>query len=124
MVVKRKKIKICLLLLSLIIECCSCNALFGDINKLPKGSLIHSSISPSGDYTVEAFLCDGGATVDYAIRCSVTDSEGKTRNIYWNYHERTVEIDWLDESTVSINGIVLNVETDKYDYRTDANSLR
>lgn len=101
--------------------CNSCNSVFGDINNLPQGSLIDSSISPSGKYTVNAFLCDGGATVDYAIRCSITDSEGKTRNIYWNYHEKTVKIEWLDDNTVSINGIVLNVETDKYDYRVDAN---
>ncbi len=58
--------------------------------------------------------------MDHSVRCSVTDANGNTRNIYWNYRESEADIEWTDDVTVSINGIVLNVEIDKYDYRVDA----
>ena len=109
-----------LILLSAALLFSSCSSPFADIDNLPEGTLINTSVSPDGKYTVRAYLCDGGATVDHAVRCSVTDAEGNTRNIYWNYHESEAEIEWTDDVTVSINGIILNVETGKYDYRVDA----
>ena len=38
-------------------------------------------------------------------------------NIYWNYHEDHAEVEWIDDETVIINGIQLNVLTEIYDFR-------
>ena len=88
--------------------------------KLPEGKLIKSSLSPTQRYRVNAYLADGGATTDFAVRCEVVNEHtGKIRNIYWNYHESDAELLWVDDETISINGIILNVITDMYDFRRE-----
>lgn len=87
-------------------------------NTLPEGTLIAESLSPNGLYQVNAYLCDGGATVDQSIRAEVVNvNNGKTRNIYWQYHAYDARIQWISEEIVVVNGITLNVLTDMYDYR-------
>ena len=90
--VKIKTKKIIIIAISAIVTIIAGLFLFGfllkitsDINYLPKGQYLFSSKSPQGSFTIDVFLCDGGATTDYGIRCSVTDQIGQTRNIYWNY---------------------------------------
>ncbi|WP_062106792.1 DUF5412 family protein [Bacillus niameyensis] len=36
---------------------------------------------------------------------------------YWNYREETANIHWLDHETVEINGHILVIPHDKFDYR-------
>ena len=84
---------------------------------LPKGELLCISVSPSGDRSVGAYLCDGGATVDCAVRCEASGKGLIRRNIYWQYHEPEAVVHWLDNDTVRINGILLDVKTGRYDYR-------
>ena len=91
---------------------------FFDIQRLDGQEVITVSDSPDSSYTVTAYLNNGGATTDYAVLCAVKNNKtGKKRNIYWNYHCSTADIQWLDDKTVSINGIELDVTKDKYDYR-------
>ena len=91
---------------------------FFDIQRLDGQEVITISDSPDSSYTVTAYLNNGGATTDYAVLCAVKNNKtGKERNIYWNYHCSTADIQWLDDKTVSINGIELDVTKDKYDYR-------
>ena len=91
---------------------------FFDIQHLDGQEVITVSDSPDSSYTVTAYLNNGGATTDYAVLCAVKNNNtGKERNIYWNYHCSTADIQWLDDKTVSINGIELDVTKDKYDYR-------
>ena len=91
---------------------------FFDIQRLDGQEVIAVSDSPDSSYTVTAYLNNGGATTDYAVLCAVKNNKtGKERNIYWNYHCSTADIQWLDDKTVSINGIELDVTKDKYDYR-------
>ena len=91
---------------------------FFDIQRLDGQEVITVSDSPDSSYTVTAYLNNGGATTDYAVLCAVKNNKtGKERNIYWNYHCSTADIQWLDDKTVSINGIELDVIKDKYDYR-------
>lgn len=90
------------------------------MDNLPKGDFIESSVSPNKNYTVNAYLFGGNATTDYAIRCEVVyNSSGKTRNIYWNYHEDTVDMKWIDENTIDINNHRINVIDESYDFRDD-----
>ena len=87
---------------------------------LPQGEFMCGVESPNGEYTVNAYLCNGGATVAYAVRGEVVNNEtGKKRNIYWDYKLKTAEIEWINNDVVSINGHVLNIHTDSYDYRYD-----
>ena len=91
---------------------------FYNMDDLPEGDLIYSSTSPSKNYRIDAFRCSGNATTDFSIRCSVYNLETKKqRNIYWAYHQEDVDIKWISESDVNINGMVLNVLTDSYDWR-------
>ena len=87
-------------------------------NRLPEGTFIKSSTSPNGKYKVNAYLADGGATVDFAIRAEVVYLEtGKSRNIYWQYHADSAQMKCLSDDVVEINGMALNVLHDMYDYR-------
>lgn len=93
---------------------------FYDIQRIEGQEVIREVISPDGTYTVTAYLNNGGATTDYAVLCSVkTNGYGKEKNIYWQYHCEDAAIVWINEYTVKINGIELNVSKDTYDYRHD-----
>ena len=93
---------------------------FYDIQRLEGQEIIQEVASPNGTYVVTAYLNNGGATTDYAVLCSVkTNGRNSEKNIYWQYHCSKTDIVWLDEQTVQINGIELNVKKDTYDYRHD-----
>ena len=88
--------------------------------RIPEGgTLIDTVASPRNDYTINVFLHENSLSAD-AIRCeSVNNHNGSTRNIYWNYPEDAAEVKWISEEVVDINGIELNVNKDKYDFRWD-----
>nr|WP_170114350.1 DUF5412 domain-containing protein [Streptohalobacillus salinus] len=92
---------------------------FFDMSSLPTGEFLTEETSPDGNYTLKAYLANGGATTAYAIRGELVfnTSKGQTKNIYWNYRESTAEIEWKDNYTVMINGHTLNVPSEKYDFR-------
>ena len=75
--------------------------------------------SPSGRYLVTVYLNRGGnITVDSAILARVKNTRTRlSKNIYWAYHCRTADIRWLDETTVVINNVTLNIKTNVYDWR-------
>ena len=95
------------------------NFFFFSTKHLPEGDFMTEAISPNGDYTVRAYLSNSGATVAFAVRGEVVyhNKRNKTKNIYWAYREEQAEIIWLDDHTVSINGVELNVKKDVYDWR-------
>jgi Family of unknown function (DUF5412) len=94
---------------------------FFDLDRLEPGELITEETSPDGRYTVQTFLNNGGATVDYAVLGVLTFNKKKreAKNIYWDYHEEEGEVSWIDEETVQINDQVLHVPKDIYDYRRE-----
>ena len=93
---------------------------FYDLQRLKGQEIIREVPSPDGSYTVTAYLNNGGATTDYSVLCSVTfNGQNKEKNIYWQYHCEDAGIVWLDNCTVKINGVELNVKKDTYDYRHD-----
>lgn len=85
---------------------------------------ISTSTSPDKTYTLETYKVNGGATVDYSIKVyktGDTTSFGKTL-IYNKYHEYDAEIEWIDNDTVLINGVALDLSKDEtYDWRNDPN---
>lgn len=94
---------------------------FFDMDRLPKGEYLTEETSPGGEYTVKAYVNDGGATTAHAIRGELIFREkgNKAKNIYWNYREESAELVWKDDHTIVINGHVLDVRKDTYDFRRD-----
>ena len=99
---------------------------FFDMSALPKGELLASYPSPAGTYRMDLYLCNGGATTDYAVRGAIVSTgTGRAKNIYWQYHQTDVGVLWINEETVLISGtvlgeerdVVLNVTKDRYDWR-------
>ena len=81
-------------------------------------TFITSSQSPDGEYILEAYRTEPGATVDFSIK--VYEVTGNTKTlIYDAYHEYEAKIVWIDNTTVSINGKTLDIsQGEKYDWRT------
>ena len=88
-----------------------------NLNSLPEGELVNSYYSPEKSNKINIYLCNGGATTDFAIRGELEKSDGEKKNIYWQYHCNSADVEWISEETVIINGQKLNIYTDVYDYR-------
>lgn len=86
---------------------------------LPAGEFIGRFDSPSGRYSLMTYRTSGDLS-DFAVRGAVKDNKnpnGPPKNIYWEYPCRDAVVDWLDDDTVRIDGKVLNVRHDVYDWR-------
>lgn len=79
--------------------------------------LLADSQSPDGKYYLEAYRTSPGATVDFSVKVYIVNGDDK-KIIYNAYHESEVQIGWIDDSTVSINGKTLDLSLgEKYDWR-------
>lgn len=90
----------------------------------PEGELLTETASPSGDYKVKTYVVRGSATVSNSVRGKVIDhtKKDKEKKIYNAYREEEAVVEWVDDFTVSINGIKLDVRKDSYDWRKDKKS--
>ncbi|MFI3255338.1 MAG: DUF5412 family protein [Eubacteriales bacterium] len=80
--------------------------------------LLSVTESLDGSYSVTIYRNNGGATTSFAILGTLEHANtGEKRNIYWQYQCDEAKVVWIDETTVDINGIVLDVTKDVYDYR-------
>ena len=96
------------------------NWAFYDIQRINGQEYITESTSPNGTYTVTAYLNNGGATTSYAVLGTLKNNEnGKIKNIYWKYRCEKADISWVNDETVKINEIQLNVKKEIYDYRRE-----
>lgn len=97
------------------------NGPLDNMSNLPNGEYLSKSTSPNGTYTIRTYLCNGGATVDYAVRGEliINNKNKKARNIYWEYKINVSEITWDSDDTVIINGHKINLPSGKYDWRVD-----
>ena len=95
------------------------NHFFFSMSHLPTGEFLTEATSPNEDYTVKAYVSRSGATVADAVRGEVINHQkkSKVKNIYWGYRESEAEIVWIDDVTVSINGVDLDVRKEVYDWR-------
>ena len=94
------------------------NWAFFDIQRINGEEYLDESTSPNGTYTVTAYLNNGGATTSYAVLGTLKNNKnGKSKNIYWQYHCEKAEMEWLNDEIIKINGIELNVKNETYDYR-------
>ena len=94
------------------------NWAFFDIQRINGQEYLTESTSPNGTFTVTSYLNNGGATTSYAVLGILKNNEnGKTKNVYWQYRCEKAEMEWLNNETIKINGIELNVKNEIYDYR-------
>ena len=84
---------------------------------LPKGDYIGESTSPDGKYTLKAYLDSPALSSDCVRGELINNTTGKTKNIYWEYREWRADIYWENDNTAVINGTILNVEKEVYDFR-------
>jgi len=88
------------------------------MEKLPVGSFQREYDSPSKKYTINSYICGSGGLPDWAARCEVVNNmNGEVRNIYWDYKIKLIDVKWINDNTVSINGHKINVENEVYDWR-------
>ena len=91
---------------------------FFDLQRINGQEVLQEVPSPSGDDTIIVYLNNGGATTSYAILCTVKDNQtGRERNIYWQDHRDEANVQWVDDDTVIINNVELDVWEDSYDFR-------
>lgn len=126
---KIKKITACLISLVLIVSVVNLgfilkDTFFDNIETLPEGEFLYSSLSPDGENTVSVYKVKmpGG----FAIRGAAVslDSNGKKqeRNIFWQLGSDSAIVGWISNNTVSINDHIVNVSSGMvYDSRNDHN---
>ena len=114
-----KKISFVLVFLFVLVSCDSPSfSSTSGITGLPAGDFLAAYESSSGEYTINIYLCDGGATTDYSIRGELLiNATGFRKNVYWNYHEYDAVVKWVDNETVTINNHTLNIHNEVYDFR-------
>lgn len=106
-----------------------CTIFYNEISKsiinnsdLPKGEFLKESSSKNGIYTIKIYQCNGGATMDFAVRGElIINDTDETKDIYWEYHVKDANVFWEDNDTVTINGKLINLPNGKYDWRSDKN---
>ena len=79
--------------------------------------LLTTTSSPDGKYVLEAYKTEPGATVDFSIKVyQILD--GKKHLVYNGYHESVVNLNWVNNNVVSINGKELDLsKNETYDWR-------
>jgi len=91
---------------------------FFDIQRIRGDELLYTLVSPDGKNTLYIYRNNGGATTDFAVLGTVRSNRfGFRRNIYWQYRRSDAVAYWVDNDTVVINGVTLDVWREYYDYR-------
>jgi len=86
---------------------------------LPTGVLTKQLLSPDQKNTLKIYRIESEAMqVSDAIRAEVQFNNGEKRNILYQSRQSDAEVKWIDNDTVVINGIQLNIWGSQYDSRT------
>ncbi|MDD3392600.1 MAG: DUF5412 family protein [Bacilli bacterium] len=119
MIVKIKKYKWLIIIFAIVLIVIGAIYYFDNsMNYLPKGEYLYSVEAPDKKFKVNAYFIDGGPISGDAIRVELVNTvNDNTKNIYWKYPISTVDIKWIDNETVVINDIKLNIYTDIYKYK-------
>ncbi len=80
--------------------------------------LLGETVSSDGKYKVEAYLINGGATVDWSVKCYLREGDIK-KEIYRDYHINEANMSWIDNDTISINNHNIDLPNGKYDFRDE-----
>lgn len=83
---------------------------------LPEGNKLSDSSSPDGTYRMDLYLCTKDGTM-YIRGALTTVASRECKNIYWAPYEDALNVEWKDDTTISINDKTLDVTKDIYDCR-------
>ncbi len=101
------------------------DSLFYDMEVLPNGNLLNTTVSPNRKYSVKVFEIPESGALDRAVRAEVKETAtGKTRNIYWETGVNGATVSWGGRDTVIINNHPINVIDGDYDWRDDISSRK
>ncbi len=82
------------------------SSLFADINELPEGKILYSSVSPTGNKVVNVYRIENA--LGTAVRAELK-TNGKHTNVFWQTGIDNVDIYWENNDVAVINSIPLNV---------------
>ena len=87
-------------------------------NFLPQGHPGQTLQSPNGDFKAQVYHMSG--FIDYKnVRVDIINNETKKKEmIYYDYVDKALDIMWVEEDTLKIEEKYLQVDRDKFDYRT------
>lgn len=112
---KSVKIGMAVVLILVLLISCGVYWAFYDIQRIQGQELLCTVDSPSGDSMVQMYRNNGGATTSYAVLGTVVNKQNQhKRNFYWKYPCETADVHWVDETTVEVNEVQLQVWKDHY----------
>ncbi len=95
--------------------------MFFDMNNLPKGEFVHSSLSPDTNRTAMTYRVDtpkGSAIRVEIVEVNENIEKILTKNIYWDVNKKIVTVGWVDNNIITIDGKPLDISIgDTYDCR-------
>lgn len=99
---------------------------FDNIEQLPKGEFLYSSMSPDGETTVSIYRVTGmdKSAIRGAVVSIGDNGERTERNVFWQIGADNAMAGWVDNSTININDCVVNVlDNSVYDSRYEKPAL-
>ncbi len=88
---------------------------FNSIQRIKPDELISTLENENGRYEARAYLQNGNATVATSVLVQILDKKtDRKKNIYLEYRCDVVEMKWMDENVIEINGTALDVRKDTY----------
>lgn len=94
---------------------------FYDMNCLPQGKFVFSSLSPNGDRSVLLYSVEspkGNAVRVELVNFDTDMSVKEQKNIYWETGKSSLTIGWEDNNRVIIDTVLLDISKNEvYDCR-------
>ncbi len=126
-----KRITACILSVILIVSAFNIgwtikDSFFDNIEVLPVGEFLYSSMSPDGETTVSLYKVNapGTTAIRGAVATILSDGSKSERNIFWQLGTDSAIVGWVSNNTVSINEKLINISTGQvYDSRNEVPEL-
>jgi|GEM_PF-1535234 len=108
-----------LLIVSIALAACSTPIAELPMEELPEGIKIIDADSNDGVYRATLYMVRDGDAKYY--RAAVTTlATGETKNVYFDNYTNESTIEWMDNTTLKVNGISIDVTNEVYDFRTQS----
>ncbi|WP_433750564.1 DUF5412 family protein [Falsibacillus pallidus] len=72
--------------------------------------LIKTAVSPDENYKVEFYLINGGAATSFSVLGKLDGPLWFKKTIYYQSPMDHVDVNWVDNHTISINNQILNLK--------------
>lgn len=106
-----KKLRIAMLLLIPIVFC----FYLWNPQRIRGEEVIGVYPSPNDTYVLTTYLNSGNITTDFSVLGWVMNTKtNRSKNVYDKYHCNVSKVQWLDDTTVVINDVTINVKKDVY----------